>query len=275
MKIGVFDSGLGGLTIFKDLEKCLPEYDYIYLGDNLRTPYGGRDQETVYEFTKQACDFLFSKDCQIIVLACNTASASALRRLQEEYLPSLNDENKRILGIIRPIAEKIPSLTKNKRIGVIGTKNTISSKAYDLEIAEQFILQDMKVDYKLYKQAAPLFVPLVEENWLSHRATTIIARQYLRKFKTFHIDTLILACTHYPLLIDIIKKVMPKKCNIILPGPIVAESFKEYLERHPEIEGLLEKNKSRKFLTTGNIEDFNELSSMFLGYSVDSEKVII
>ena len=275
MKIGVFDSGLGGLTIFKELEKSLPEYDYIYLGDNLRTPYGGRDQETVYEFTKQACDFLFSKDCQIIILACNTASASALRRLQEEYLPSLDDKNKRILGIIRPIAEKIPSLTKNKRIGVIGTKNTISSKAYDLEIAEQFILQDMKVDYKLYKQAAPLFVPLVEENWLSHRATTIIARQYLRKFKTFHIDTLILACTHYPLLIDIIKKIMPKKCNIVFPGPIVAASFKEYLGRHLEIETLLEKNKSRKFLTTGNIEDFNELSSMFLGYSVDSEKVII
>ena len=275
MRIGIFDSGVGGLTVFKDIEKLLPEYDYVYLGDNLRTPYGGRDADTVYEFTKQACAYLFKQECQLIILACNTATASALRRLQTEWLPTLNDANKRILGIIRPIAEAIPFLTKHGRIGVIGTKNTICSKAYDMELGEQFSLQRSNFKYKLYKQAAPLFVPLVEEGWLKGRVTKIVARYYLRDLKRKHVDTLVLACTHYPLLYDLIKNIMGQRVNVVLPGPIVAKSLEKYLECHPEIEILLDRHGERYFLTTGKTESFDELSSDFLGYGVKSKKVKI
>ena len=275
MRIGVFDSGVGGLTIFKDIEKLLPEYDYVYLGDNLRAPYGGRDANTVYEFTKQACAYLFAQDCELIILACNTATASALRRLQSEWLPSLNDPHKRILGIIRPLAEAIPLLTRAGRVGVIGTKNTMRSEAYDLELAEQFMLQRSDLAYQLFKQAAPLFVPLVEEAWLSHRVSTIIARQYLRPLKLQHVDTLILACTHYPLLGKIIENIMGKQVQIVYPGPIVAESLSKYLERHPEIEILLDRHSRREFLTSGDEESFDRLSSAFLGYTVKSKQVKI
>lgn len=273
MKIGIFDSGVGGLTVFKEIEKVLPDYDYIYLGDNLRTPYGGRDSEIVYEFTKQACEFLFKQGCQIIILACNTATASALRRLQQEWLPTLNDNKKRILGIIRPIAEAIPDLVKKGRIGVIGTKNTIQSESYDVELAEQFSLQKPDFNYELYKQAAPLFVPLVEEGWLNNKVTKIVARRYLRNLKQQHIEILVLACTHYPLLFDLIQNVMGKQVKVILPGPIVAKSLKTYLQRHPEIEILLDKKEFRQFLTTGNSETFDKLSSKFLGYTVKSQPV--
>lgn len=275
MRIGVFDSGVGGLTIFKDIEKALPDYDYVYLGDNLRTPYGGRDAATVYEFTRQACEYLFKQECELIILACNTATASALRRLQSEWLPSLNDPHKRILGIIRPIAEAIPAQTKHGRIGVIGTKNTISSEAYDLELAEQFALQRSGFKYELFKQAAPLFVPLIEEGWLKNRVTSIVARQYLRALKYKHIDTLILACTHYPLLYNLIKNIMGPQVNVVLPGAIVASSLEKYLQRHPEIEILLDRHGERYFLTTGNTESFDQLSSAFLGYGVKSQQVKI
>jgi glutamate racemase len=274
MKIGVFDSGVGGLTIFKYLEKVLPTYDYVYLGDNLRAPYGGRDDETIYDFTLQSVDFLFKKQhCQIVILACNTASASALRRLQQEYLPTLNDPHKRILGIIIPLAEAIPRFSKNGKIALIGTKATVHASAYDEEITKAWQAQRPTEKMTLQKQAAPLFVPLVEEGLLKNRATKFLARQYLRPLKKNHPDTLLLACTHYPLLADLLAGIMGEQCQTILPGPIVAASLAEYLQRHTEIDELLSKGGTRQFLCTAPPQSFNNLSSRFLGYGVNAEKV--
>jgi glutamate racemase len=274
MKIGVFDSGVGGLTVFKYLEEVLPVYDYVYLGDNLRAPYGGRDDQTIYEFTRQAVDYLFkTQNCQLIVLACNTASASALRRLQQEYLPTLNDPHKRILGIIIPIAEAIPRFSKKGKIALIGTKATVHASAYDEEITKAWQVLRPSEKMVLYKEAAPLFVPLVEEGLLKNRATKFLARQYLRPLKKYRPDILLLACTHYPLLADLLAGIMGKSCRTILPGPIVAASLSEYLQRHTEIDALLSKGASRQFLCTAPPQAFNSLSSRFLGYSVVAEQV--
>lgn len=276
MKIGVFDSGVGGLTVFKYLEDVLSAYDYVYLGDNLRAPYGGREDQTIYEFTRQAVDFLFKKEnCQLIVLACNTASASALRRLQQEYLPTLNDPHKRILGIIIPIAEALPLSSKHGRLALIGTKATVHSSAYDDEIKAAWTKIRPGEQFTLHKVAAPLLVPLIEEGYLKNRATKFLLRQYLRPLKNIHPDTLLLACTHYPLLADLIASMMGKQCQVLKPGQIVAESLADYLRRHQEIDVLLNKGGERRFLCTAPPQSFNDLSSRFLGYGVQAERVVL
>jgi glutamate racemase len=191
--IGIFDSGYGGLTVFKEIKKLLPQYSYIYLGDNLRAPYGGRSQEAVYQFTEQAVDFLFKQGCQLVIIACNTASAEALRKLQQEWLPK-HYPNNHVLGVIRPVVEEAVKQSKSGKIGVVGTKATVESQSYVKELKKQ------KTDVEVVQQACPLLVPLVEEGWLKKPETRMIIKKCLRPLKDHQIDILILGCTHYPLL---------------------------------------------------------------------------
>ncbi|MFZ5365250.1 MAG: glutamate racemase [Patescibacteria group bacterium] len=282
--IGVFDSGLGGLTVLKEFIRELPDYDYIYLGDTARVPYGNRSAATVYEFSRQACDYLFGQGCEVIIIACNTASGLALRKLQQDYLPAKNSDTKRILGVIRPVAEFFAG--KNyKKIGVIGTRGTIASGVYKKELEKISALKVKYVKYvkdvkciknskdikndkiilpQIFGQATPLLVPLIEENWINRPETMKILRNYLRPFKSPRIQALILGCTHYPLLIKQIRQVMGKQVEVPNPAAIVAASFTDYLKRHPEIEIKLSKNKQRKYLVTDLTENFEQLAERFL-----------
>ncbi|HUT22224.1 MAG TPA: glutamate racemase [Candidatus Bipolaricaulota bacterium] len=264
--IGVFDSGLGGLTVLRQLLKNLPQYDYLYLGDTARVPYGNRSAEAIYEFSKQACDYLFEQGCELIIVACNTSSGLALKRLQEDYLPVKNSETKRILGVIRPVAEFF-AVKDYKRIGVIGTRGTIASNVYKKE------LEKLKSKAKIFQAATPLFVPLIEENWLNRPETMRILRTYLRPLKNKKIQSLILGCTHYPILIKQIRRVMGKQVDVPNPAKIVAESLKDYLKRHPEIETKLGKNKERKYLATDLTENFEKMAERFLGQKLKIEQV--
>lgn len=234
MKIGIFDSGLGGLIVLKEIIKKLPQYDYIYLGDNARTPYGNRSQEVIYKFTEQAVDFLFKQDCQLLIIACNTASAEALRKIQQEWLPK-NYPDRSVLGVIRPVVEQVVQIGK-KKIGVIGTKGTIASQAYIKEI------EKLNSNLEVLQQACPLLVPLIEEGWQKNDVTKKVLRTYLRALKNAKVDTLILGCTHYPILIKEIQGIMGRRTKVLNPGEIVAESLADYLQRHPEIESKLDKN---------------------------------
>ena len=264
--IGIFDSGFGGLSIFKEIKRALPDNDYIYLGDNARTPYGNRSAETVYQFTKEAVDFLFDKGCQLVVLACFTASSQALRKIQQEYLPEKYPD-KNVLGVLIPIVEKAAATSqqKKKRIGVIGTRGTINSKRFSKEIS--------KVDntIKVYEKATPLLVPLVEEGWIKRRETKMIVRHYLRSLKNEHIDALILGCTHYGLLQKVIAEAAGKSVNTLDSAKIIADSLKDYINRHPEYK--LTKGGKVKFYTTDYPERFNELGFRFFGEKVEAEKV--
>lgn len=263
--IGVFDSGLGGLTVLKEFIRELPEYDYIYLGDTARLPYGNRSAEAVYEFSKQACDYLFDQGCEIIIIACNTASGLALRRLQKEYLSAKNSE-KRILGVIRPVSEFFAE-ENYKQIGVIGTRGTISSDVYKKE------LEKLGSKIEIIGQATPLLVPLIEENWINRPVTVKILKNYLRPLKLKQIQALILGCTHYPLLIKQIQKVMGKQVEVQNPAEIVAKSLVDYFKRHSEIEIKLGKNKKRKYLATDWTENFEKTAARFLGDKIKIEKV--
>jgi len=236
MKIGIFDSGLGGLIILREIVKKLPQYDYIYLGDNARTPYGNRSQEVIYNFTEQAVDFLFKQNCQLIIIACNTASAEALRKIQLEWLPRVMGSEYRVLGVIKPVVEKAMQVAK-KKVGVIGTKGTINSQAYIKEI-EKFNPQ-----LEVLQQATPLLVPLIEEGWQKSAVTKKVLRIYLQPLKLAKVDTLILGCTHYPILFRQIQGIMGKRTNVLHSGEVVADSLADYLSRHPEIENKLAKNK--------------------------------
>lgn len=266
--IGIFDSGFGGLTVFKEIKKALPDYNYIYLGDNLRAPYGGRSQEVIYEYTRQAVDFLFKQNCELVILACNTASSEALKKLQQEWLPT-NYPSRRILGVIRPLAEEAVKLSKANKIGVVGTKATIESKSYDRE------LKHLKKEVKVFEQACPLLVPLVEEGWLDKTETRMIIKKYLRPLKDQQIDTLILGCTHYPLLMKEFLRICGKKINV-LDGPrVVAEKLADYLNRHPEIEKNLAKQKTVRYLTTGDPKTFSSLGGKFIGAEITAEKIAL
>jgi len=236
-KIGIFDSGLGGLIILKDIIKKLPRYDYIYLGDNARTPYGNRSQDVIYNFTEQAVDFLFKQNCQLIIIACNTSSAKALRKIQQEWLPQAMGSEYRVLGVIRPVVEKAVEVAK-KKIGVIGTKGTVASQAYIQEIAKL----DPKMEVS--QQACPLLVPLIEEGWQKSDVTKKVLRTYLKPLKLAKIDTLILGCTHYPILYKEIQGIMGPRTKVLHSGEIVADSLADYLNRHPEIEAKLDKAAS-------------------------------
>jgi glutamate racemase len=255
--IGVFDSGYGGLTILKGFLKRLPQYDYMYLGDNARAPYGSKSQEVVYSYTAEAVDFLFRQGCGLIIVACNTASSKALREIQQKYLPG-HHPGKRVLGVVIPIAEEAAKLTKTEKVGVVGTRGTITSGTYDIEIKK------LNSKLRIYSQACPLLVPLIEEGWSSKPETKMILKKYLRPLKQAQIDTLILGCTHYPFLIKDFSRIMTKRVKVLDSPKIVAEKLADYLERHPEIESGLEKNGKRAYYTTDDPDRFKDFSKKYL-----------
>ncbi len=256
--IGVFDSGYGGLSILKEFKKQLPNYDYLYLGDNARAPYGDRSHETIKKFTKQGVNYLFKQGCSLVIIACNTASSQVLRELQQELLIEKGEKNKKILGVIRPLAEETIKLTKNKNIGVVGTTSTINAKSYPTEINK------LNKEIKVVGRACPLLVPLIEQGWHKKPEAKMILKKYIRPLKDYNIDTLILGCTHYPFMIKEFKKYMGKKVTVVNPGEIVAKKLKEYLKNHPEIDKKLTKTGKTKFTTTDSIEKFKTIGSNFL-----------
>lgn len=257
--IGIFDSGYGGLTILEKIRERLPQYDYIYLGDNARTPYGTRSFEVVYEFTLQAVKKLFDLGCPLIILACNTASAKALRSIQQINLPQINANN-RVLGVIRPTVECISNITNTKHIGVLATTGTIKSQSYPLEI------QKLSPDVLVSSEACPMWVPLVENNEYQSEGADYFIQKHINQLlaKDPLIDTLILGCTHYPLLIEKIRKYTPSHIQIISQGEYVAASLDDYLMRHPEINDRCSKNGQCRFLTTESESKFQESASIFL-----------
>lgn len=264
--IGVFDSGLGGLTVLKNFLKLLPEYNYLYLGDNARLPYGEKSSETIYEYSRQALSFLFDSGCNLVIIACNTASAQALRKLQQEYLIK-NHPNKRVLGVIKPLAEEVLK-KKKKVVGVIGTRSTINSKAYIKEV------QSIDEEIKIEQVATPLLVPLIENAWHKKPETKMILKKYLRRLKDKKISMLILACTHYPFLIKDIRRICGKNIEVPDPGEIIAESLKKYLERHPELGIKKTKNPKRLFFSTERNPLFNSLAESFVGQKIKEFKYI-
>jgi glutamate racemase len=269
--IGIFDSGYGGLTIFEQIRRLLPVYDYIYLGDNARAPYGIRSFEIVYQFTRQAVNRLFDEGCPLVILACNTASAKALRTIQQCDLPASADPSRRVLGIIRPTVEMLGLLSKTQHIGVMGTTGTISSQSYSLEIAKLY--PDMTVT----GEACPMWVPLVENREYDSDGADYFIRKHLDHLFAAdpQIDTLALGCTHYPFLEAKIRKYMPEGVNLFFQGPCVAESLKDYLLRHPEMSSRLSGNGSCRFMTTEAESKFSEAVSLFLNRSVDVEQVAL
>lgn len=262
--IGIFDSGYGGLTILSEITKLLPEYDYIYLGDNSRAPYGSRSFEVVYEFTKQAVLALFERGCNLVILACNTASAKALRTIQQNDLPYIS-KDKRVLGIIRPTAEIIGEITKTEHIGVLGTQGTVQSDSYPLEINK--IYPDIIVN----SHACPMWVPLVENHRENNAGAEYFVKDDIQKLLAMDdkIDSIILACTHYPLLIDVIKKYTPSGIQIISQGEYVAKSLKDYLDRHTQMDELCSKNGTIQYFTTEYPEKFKESASMYMRRKID------
>ncbi len=266
--IGVFDSGYGGLTILSKIRETLPEYDYIYLGDNARTPYGTRSFEIVYEFTLQAVTKLFGMGCHLVILACNTASAKALRSIQMNDLPLLDPE-RRVLGVIRPTVECIGDITRSRHIGVLATSGTIKSESYPLEVHKLF------PDIKVSGEACPLWVPLVENNEAQGEGTDYFVRKYIDELlaKDRLIDTVILGCTHYPLLLPKIQQYMPEDITTVAQGELVARSLKDYLHRHPEMDRKCTKGGRCVYRTTEAEDKFIESASTFLNESVRVERI--
>lgn len=267
--IGVFDSGYGGLSILKDLRKTLPEYDYLYLGDNARTPYGTRSFDVVYRFTLDAVKALFERGCHLVVLACNTASAKALRTIQQHDLPQL-DSSRRVLGVIRPTVEAVGGISAGT-VGILGTPGTISSGSYDIEIAKFF------PSFRTVGQACPMFVPLVENNEADSDGADYFVDKYVEELfaQDADIDTVILACTHYPLLLPKIQKAVAERAKVVTQGEIVAESLKDYLRRHPDMAARCTTGGTCRYLTTENPSKFNELARIFLNAPVKVEHIDI
>ncbi len=263
--IGIFDSGYGGLTVFKEIKKLLPEYDYIYLGDNARVPYGTRSFDTVYEFTKECVFKLFDLGCNLVILACNTASAKALRSIQQKDLPP----GKKVLGVIRPTTESINEYTKTNKIGILATQGTVSSESYPIEIKK------FHPEIEVFQHACPFWVPLVENNEINSGGTQFFIEKDIKELlnKSSSIDTIILACTHYPLLLPIIEKFVPKNIKILSQGNLVANSLIDYLKRHPEVESACSKNGTIKFYTTDNPTDFEEKGKIFFEENVKALKI--
>lgn len=257
--IGIFDSGYGGLTILDKIRKEMPEYDYIYLGDNARTPYGTRSFEVVYEFTLQAVKKLFDLGCPLVILACNTASAKALRSIQQINLPHM-DTSRRVLGVIRPTAECIGSMTQSGHVGILATSGTIKSESYLLEI------QKLYPNITVVGEACPMWVPIVENNEYDSIGADYFVQKHINNLldKDPLIDTLILGCTHYPLLLKKIKQFTPSHVRIIAQGEYVAHSLRNYLERHTEMNLRCTKKGTCRFLTTESKHKFEESASIFL-----------
>lgn len=266
--IGIFDSGFGGLTVFRAIEDLMPEYDYLYLGDNARVPYGNRSHETVYEYTKECVELLFDMGCSLVVLACNTASAKALRAIQQGDLP-LYPDMKKVLGVIRPTAERIGEFTTTREIGILATTGTVVSQSYPTEIGQFY------PDVKVYQQACPMWVPLIESGDLSSPAAHYYTKLYISGLlsQSSAIDTVVLACTHYPLIAPLIQENLPSNIRLVGQGDIVAERLMDYLKRHPEIDELCSKNRSRAFLTTDNPRDFEQIGKQFYGKDLKANQV--
>ncbi|MBL1281378.1 MAG: glutamate racemase [Fluviicola sp.] len=266
--IGIFDSGYGGLTILNDIRKKLPEYDYLYLGDNARAPYGTRSFEVVYEFTLQAVNELFNRGCELVIVACNTASAKALRTIQQEDLVKI-DAQKRVLGVIRPSSEIIGQYTQSNHIGILATQGTVDSESYLIEINK------FSPQCDVYQQACPMWVPLIENNEQDTKA----GREFIKKdieallAMNKRIDTILLGCTHYPVIKEYIESVVPENVEIIAQGNIVANSLADYLLRHPLMNSQCTKNGTVHFLTTENAEEFNKNASNYFGEKVYSEHI--
>ncbi|WP_394766923.1 glutamate racemase [Ferruginibacter sp.] len=268
--IGVFDSGYGGLTVLKEIKTALPGYDYIYLGDNARAPYGSRSFDAIYHYTLQCVKWFFKQGCPLVILACNTASAKALRSIQQLNLPKI-DPSKRVLGVIRPTSEIIGSYTNTNKIGVLGTAGTVQSLSYLIEIEKFF------PEIKVYQQACPMWVPLVENNEYNSGGADYFIKKYLDHLlsQSNEIDTILLACTHYPLLIDKIKAYLPSGISIVSQGEIVAKSLVNYLDRHPEIEKNCNKNGRSVFFTTDSAEDFEQKATIFYGSPINAEHLAL
>jgi glutamate racemase len=266
--IGVFDSGYGGLTVLKEIVDKLPQYDYLYLGDNARAPYGNRSFETVYHYTLQCVQWFFEQGCSLVILACNTASAKALRTIQQNDLPKIAP-GKRVLGVIRPTAEILGTFSETKMVGVLATNGTVASESYPMETAKFF------PDLKVYQEACPMWVPLIESNeHNSHGADFFVKKNLHNLFeKGENIDVVLLGCTHYPLLREKIEEYLPVGVKLISQGEIVAESLADYLKRHPELENQCSKNGQRDFYTTDSTEDFDSHASIFYNEPVSSRHV--
>lgn len=258
--IGIFDSGFGGLTVFKSISQLLPQYSYTYLGDNARVPYGNRSFETVYQYTKECVFKLFEMGCPLVIVACNTASAKALRSIQQNDLP----KGKRVLGVIRPTTEVINTYTKTKHVGILATQGTVKSDSYKIEI-ERF-----HPDITVHQHACPVWVPLVENNDLSSEGTHYFVNEDVQALlaQSDKIDTILLACTHYPLLLPTIQAHTPKHVKLVSQGDLVAKSLQEYLQRHPEVEQLCEQESRYNFYTTDDPVDFGEKAKLFFGREV-------
>ncbi len=290
MHIGIFDSGFGGLTVFRSIRARLPQYDYIYLGDNARTPYGNRSFDAIFRFSRECVDMLFERRCKLVIIACNTASAKALRTLQQKVLP-LEHPDRRVLGIIRPSAEALASLSDTRTVALWATEGTVKSMSYPME------LEKAAPQLTVIQQACPMLVPLVENGELNGSALDYFIEKYWRETlqtaasqstsaqalpripptgvsqSACGIDALLLACTHYPLIQTSIRRILPPEIKVLTQGEIVAPSLENYLLRHPEIEQALSRTGSQRFLTTDQTEGFDHLAETFLGHAVLSEKV--
>ena len=264
--IGIFDSGYGGLTILRDIQQKMPDRDFIYLGDNARAPYGSRSFDVVYTFTLQCVQRLFEMGCHLVILACNTASAKALRNIQQNDLPRLDPE-RRVLGIIRPTVEQVGLTSQTRHIGLVGTTGTVQSKSYPLEFKKLY------PDITVTDKACPMWVPLVENNEYNGDGADFFVKKYIDELikKDEQIDTLILGCTHYPLLIEKIKKYLPERVRIVSQGELIAESLENYLSRHENINAKCTRNGVTKYYTTESVEKFNEAASIFLNKRVEAQ----
>lgn len=269
--IGVFDSGYGGLTILSAIRKLLPEYDYVYLGDNARSPYGTRSFDVINDFTLQAVRYLFSEGCPLVILACNTASAKALREIQQKYLPTSEDPSRRVLGVIRPTAEVVGNVTETKHIGIMATPGTISAQSYEVELAKLF------PDVSVHGQACPMWVPLVEYGESNGEGADFFVQKYLNELleQDKQIDSIVLACTHYPLLRPKIEQYLPEGITLLSQGELVAISLKDYLHRHPEMNDRLTQGGSIRYLTTECPDKFGDLASIFVDEEVNATRVKI
>jgi len=268
--IGVFDSGYGGLTVLKEIREKLPEYDFLYLGDNARAPYGSRSFDVIYEYTWQAVQALFDRDCSLVILACNTASAKALRSIQQIKLPELYPD-RRVLGVIRPSTEELDKHTKTKHVGVLGTDGTIRSNSYQIELAK------FAPDLVVNQHACPMWVPLIENNQFDTPGGVYFIQNDLVSIleKDPKIDTILLACTHYPILMEQLQRLLPTHIEVLAQGKIVAESLADYLTRHPEIDAQCSKGGSVRYLTTESAKDFSEKASLLMNDQIEAEHLTL
>ena len=266
--IGIFDSGYGGLTILRQIRSLMPQYDYLYLGDNARAPYGTRSFDIVYEFTLQAVRYLFEQGCHLVILGCNTASAKALRSIQQNDLPQM-DPQRRVLGVIRPTVEVLGCISQSRHVGIMATLGTIRSATYNLEIAK------LHPDIHVTGEACPMWVPLVENDEYDSPGADYFVKKNIDSLLSRDplIDSVILGCTHYPLLIEKIRKYMPSDIHVIEQGYYVANSLQDYLNRHPEMEGRITQGGSTTFLTTEQAEAFQDKAAVFMGEPLTAERV--